>query len=57
MSAVAHTTSITVTPDARYPYRPTCSCGRLKTPGYLTELAAQILAENHVREESRDGSA
>ena len=57
MSDVIHETSITVTPGTRYPYRPSCSCGQLKTPGYLTELAAQIVAEGHVREESRDGSA
>lgn len=45
-----HTTAIT-DKGGRYPYQPTCSCG-WSTWGYLTEYAAQMMAQDH--REGRD---
>lgn len=42
----AHRVAVTFT-GGRYPHRPTCSCGWATTWGYLTEFAAQVVADDH----------
>lgn len=42
----AHDAAVTFT-GGRYPHRPTCSCGWTTTWGYLTEHAAQCVADDH----------